>query len=204
MPRFLMSVALALLAFAPAGQAQGPGNFPGMPPGGATNAGTCGGCNREFTWSGGTANAPKRCPHCNTRFGYVENADGTRTNLGVGITSGAGIAKLVIFAIIVVCVVIGGLAKLIGVLVSGGSARPKRKKAKKRRPVVEEDDDEDDAPPRKSDLPRADAKPKPKHDDDDDAGFEVIGDAPPPPTPAPTSGPPRRAKARLLPPGGAP
>lgn len=201
MPRLLLSVALALLAFAPAGQAQGPGNFPSLPPGGPTNAGTCGGCNREFTWSGGTANAPKRCPHCNTRFGYVENEDGTRTNLGVGITSTAGIAKLVVFAIIVACVVIGGLAKLIGVLVSGGSARPKRKKLKKRRPVVgEDDDDEDDAPPRKSDRPRADAKPVPKAAPEDDAGFEVLGDAPPPPAP----GPPRRARAKLLPPDGAP
>ena len=196
MPRPLLAVTLAWFALASAAQAQAPGTFPTVTlPGSATNAGTCGKCGRDFEWSGGSANAPKRCPHCNTRFGYVENADGSRTNLGVGITSAAGIAKLIVFAVIVFCVVVGGLVKLIGALGSGGSSRPKRKKAKRRRPV--EEDDEDDAPPRKSarGQSRADGKP-PAKPTPDDGGFEVVGDAPPEP--------PRRARAKVIPPDGAP
>lgn len=211
MPRSLVGVALALLALAPAAPAQmqgfAPRNPPGMTaPGPATNVGTCSGCYRELQWSGTSANAPKKCPHCGVGFNFVENDDGTRTRIagtsgdsGSGFHSFRGAGKLVGFAVFVVCLVVGGLIKLGGLLFSGGSSRPKRRKAKKRRPAAE-DDDEGDAPPRRRDRPRADGKPVPMAAlADDDAGFEVVGDIPPA---APE--PPRRAKARLIPPGGAP
>ncbi len=206
MPRFLVGVALTLLALAPAGQAQVQGfQTPRMaPPGVPTNVGSCGDCYRELQWTGGAAGAPKKCPHCGVHFNYVENDDGTRSKIpgssgGYNSSYGGssrGFGRLVGFAVFVVCVVGGVLVKLVGLLFAGGSARPRRKKPRKRRPV--EDDDEADAPPRRRDRSRPDDKPVPMATlADDDPGFEVIGDAPPAP-----SEPPRRAKARLLPPGG--
>ncbi len=210
MPRLLLSVALVLLAFAPAGRGQPPvapprAGFPQARPG--TNAGACSGCGKEVTWTGSSANAPKKCPHCGVGIDYVENEDGSRTRIpGGGGDSGSsfhsfrGVGKLVGLAVFVVCVVLGGLAKLVGMLFSGGSPRPKRRKAKKRRPVEDDDDEEEAAPPRPRDRPRAGGKPVPMATLADDDGYEVVGDAPPAATPEP----PRRAKARLIAPGGTP
>ena len=213
MIRSLVGVAFALVLTVSLGMAQPP-NFPrgpsfpqqpGFPnnPGrpGAPNAGfpvagpemnsgTCSSCNKDISWTGGSANAPKKCPHCGVKIGYVNNDDGTRTNLASGKTYEK--TPLWLGALIVAIAVVVILAIVVGKVVqsqSSSGAGKKRGKKKPRRREIEDDDDEDAAPRRRRDKPvkRASAA-------DDD--FEVLGDAPVPPVE-----PPRRAKPKLIQPG---
>ncbi|MDA0589390.1 MAG: hypothetical protein O2820_06345 [Planctomycetota bacterium] len=50
-------------------------------------------CGKEVSESATT------CPHCRTRFDYVENADGSRTNLPGGRAGGIRAAVFVIMAL---------------------------------------------------------------------------------------------------------
>ncbi len=216
MIRSLLGVAFAVVLTVSVGTAQPP-NFPrgpsfpqqpGFPnnPGrpGAPNAGfpvvvpemnsgTCSSCKKEISWTGGSANAPKKCPHCGVKIGYVNNDDGTRTNLASGKTYdktplwlGALIVAIAIAVVVVLAIVVGKVVQS-----QSSGAGKKRGKMKPRRREIEDDDDddEDDAPRRKRDKPvkRASAA-------DDD--FEVLGDDPVPPVE-----PPRRAKPKLIQPG---
>ena len=216
MVRSLVGIALALVLSAPIGLAQPPGfprgpsfpqppgfpNNPGRPGAGAPNAGfpaagpemnsgTCSSCNKDISWSGGSANAPKKCPHCGVKIGYVNNDDGTRTNLASGKTYEK--TPLWLGALIVAIAVVVILAIVIGKVVqsqSSGSGKKRGKKKPRRREIDDDDDDdEDDAPRRTRDKP---VKRASRADDD----FEVVGDAPTPPVE-----PPRRAKPKLIQPG---
>jgi hypothetical protein len=153
------------------------------------NSGTCSSCKKDISWTGGSANAPKKCPYCGVKIGYVNNDDGTRTNLATGKTSEK--TPLWIVALFVAIAVLVILAIVISKVVQSQSSGSGKKRGKKRprRREIDDDDDEDDAPRRKRDEPvkRASAA-------DDD--FEVLGDAPVPPVE-----PPRRAKPKLIQPG---
>lgn len=210
MSRPLVGLAFAFACLASGGQAQPPdfgrppgfppgvrgpngpgapgGNAPGfgVPAGGAdTNAGTCSSCRRDIQWSGGSANAPKKCPHCGVAIGYVNNGDGTRTNLKSGRTFESAPAWLGVLLGLVVLVVIGVVVVVVLVkVVQSANSKPRRKRKPPRRRPIE--DDEDDAPPRKA-VGRERSGPAA------DDGFEVVEEAP--------ASPPRRATAKLLPPG---
>ena len=189
----------------PGGGVPNPGFPPAIPGGGfpaagpEANGGTCSSCKRDFTWAGGTASAPKRCPHCGVRFGYVDNDDGTRTNLATGKT----VAKLPLWigaplAVLGVAVVVGVVAARVIHAARPGSGKKSRKKKPRRRAVIDDGEEDDDAPPPRRDRRSAGGKPVPMATlAEDDGGFEVIGDAPP-------AEPPRRAKPKLLPPDGGP
>lgn len=209
MPRFLLGVASALLTLAPAGQAQGPG-FPQQPTstfqqpkpfGSADNPGLCPNCHKPFTWSGGGHNMPSRCPNCGVRvtsvdYGPPGTGDGGR-DWWDDLTPSArrNAVRLVVTVVVFVVALAVGLIKL----AMGGGSRPPRKKLKKRKRRPVEEDDGDDAPPPRRDRPRADGKSVPMATLADDSDYEVVGDAP-----APTPEPPRRAKAKLIPPDGGP
>jgi hypothetical protein len=113
---------------------QPPGQ-PGQPPGQMTNIGACSKCKQTVTW---TTSPPQSCPHCGTKFSFVNNADGTRTNLKTGRTFKTN------YLLIGLCVFVAFLA-LVGwgiyALVKA-NARPKKKK--RRKPVRRYDDDDDD------------------------------------------------------------
>ena len=174
-------------------------NNPGFPAGPESNSGSCSSCRREVTWSGGAANAPKKCPHCGVAIGYVDGDDGTRTNLATGKTFNKAplwVGALVVFVAVVV--VIGGVVGKVVLSAASGSGKKSRKKKPRRRAVIDDDDEEDDAPPRRDRRPSG-GKPVPMAALADDDGFEVVGEAP-----APPAEPPRRAKAKLLRPDGGP
>lgn len=109
-------------------------NFPEMV---MQSQGTCSKCNKIVTWTGNTA--PTSCPHCGTKFGYVENADGTKTYTSSG--KAGNIAKIVVWVIVglsLLGAVIAGIVRA----ASGGGAKKKVKKRKKvsRKPRLDDDD----------------------------------------------------------------
>ncbi len=213
MIRSLVGVAFALMLTVSVGSAQPPNfprgpsfpqqpgfpNNPGRPGAGAPNAGfpvagpemnsgTCSSCNRDISWTGGSANAPKKCPHCGVKIGYVNNDDGTRTNLASGKTYEKTPLWLGAILVLLTLVVVVGVvvARVVQSQSSGAGKKRGKKKPRRREIDDDEDDDEDEAPRRKPAKP---VKRATRADDD----FEVLGDAP--------VEPPRRAKPKLIQPG---
>jgi hypothetical protein len=118
------------------GGAQGfnPGQQPGHP-GQMTNIGTCSKCRQTVTW---TTSPPPSCPHCGTKFSYVNNADGTRTDLKTGRTFKVNYALIGLLVFVAFAVIAGwGIYALVK-----ANARPKKKK-RRRKPVRRYDDDDD-------------------------------------------------------------
>ncbi|MBX3400643.1 MAG: hypothetical protein KF873_18050 [Gemmataceae bacterium] len=110
--------------------------MPQMPEVVMQSQGTCSKCNKTVTWTGATA--PTSCPHCGTKFGYVENADGSRTTTTYGRSSSI---RLYIFLGIVAISVIAAIIKGIMAAASGGGSR--KKKLKKKKPMRRPRDDDD-------------------------------------------------------------
>jgi hypothetical protein len=107
-----------------------------QPPVQMVNQGTCSKCKQTVTWTG---NPPQSCPHCGTKFSYVDNADGTRTDVKTGRTFKVN------YALIGLCVFVAVLA-LAGwgiYAIVKANAKPKKRK-KRRKPVRRRDDDDDD------------------------------------------------------------
>ena len=186
MIRLLIVLACGLALSGPAALAQGPGGF-----GTGTDIGTCSSCDKVITWTGGPANAPKRCPHCRVKIGYVDNDDGTQTSLDTGRTYPKVPAGC--FALVILAVVVGVAAvAVVKVMAEEKATRPdahaKMSRAAKRRREFEAESAARQRPPAPAAHPDDDAPIKIVDDE-----FEVVEDAPPPV-------PPRRAKAKLLPP----
>ena len=189
MIRLLIVLACGLALAAPAALAQGPGGS-----GAEVNSGTCSGCGKVATWTGGAANAPKRCPHCRVRISSVDNDDGTQTDLDTGRTR----AQTPTWVKVLIGLVVVGVLAVVGVVKVMNEERATRtgtrskmsRAARERRREFEAE-----AASRR--------RPPPPSPEDDtpirmaDDGFEVVGDTPPVPAPVP---PRRMAKPKLLPP----
>lgn len=132
-----------------AGMQPPPGMMPGMANAGLPNAGMpnipntviqnegkCSKCNKTVTWTGN--NPPNSCPHCSTKFGFVENADGSKTYTSYGRTSSV---KWIIIGVIVAISVVAAIVRGIMAAAGGGS---KKKVKKRKKPMRRPRDDDDD------------------------------------------------------------
>jgi hypothetical protein len=123
-----------------------PGQQPPANAGQMVNQGTCSKCKKQVTWTG---SPPHACPHCGTKFSYVNNADGSRTNLKTGRTTRTNYAAIGLILLLLFVVLAGwGVYALVK-----ANAKPKRRRKKVRRRIDDEeprsrrrrrDDDDDD------------------------------------------------------------
>lgn len=109
------------------------GGMPNFPSPVMQNQGTCSKCNKTITWTGN--NAPNSCPHCRTRFDFVENADGTKTY-----TTSGKVGRYIGIGVAVIVVLFGIISAIVKASSGGGS---KKKKLKKRKPMRRPRDDDD-------------------------------------------------------------